>query len=83
MLERLFKAGWILRSYESKPKLMMQWTDEGLEKLATLCPLLDELGWGEWQVPEKNLLLGILWFCDRIGPDEDGVISLGRDAPEG
>jgi hypothetical protein len=49
VIDRLMKQGWITRAWlkEVDPKqtaIMVDWTEQGLTKMQTLCALYDELG---------------------------------------
>lgn len=77
VLEGLLRARWIERFAESKTGVMLQWTDEGLDKLTTLNALLVEIGAEDWTNNQRTLALAILYFS-QLGPlDENNVTLLG------
>lgn len=44
VIERLAEAGWISRTWESESKLMIQWTEYGVEQLYRLGEILHDAG---------------------------------------
>lgn len=78
VLKYLLEAGWISKAYESDKKLMLQWTVDGMQKLATVQSLLDEIQCGEWTTKQKSIALMILYLSDYLGPNDNGVVSLGE-----
>jgi hypothetical protein len=82
VLKYLLESRWISKAYESDKKLMLQWTEEGMEKLATVQILLNEIGCGEWTAKQKALALSILYLSDYLGPNDNGVVSLGEERLE-
>jgi hypothetical protein len=82
VLKHLLEAGWISKAYESDKKLMLQWTEDGMEKLATVQILLNEIGCGDWTAKQKALALSILYLSDYLGQDNNGVVALGGERLE-
>lgn len=77
VLECLLKAGWLQRFAESKTGVMLQWTDEGLDKLASLNTLLVEIGAENWTPTQERIGFLILYLAQIAELDENNVTLLG------
>ena len=73
----LHGSGWVVKTWESDSRLMIQWTEKGREGIRQLNELYEDAGAGGLNGRQAALFGLIAFVSHRVGVDANNVSVIG------
>ena len=77
VIDCLHRSGWVVKTWESDSRLMIQWTEKGRAGITQLNELYEEAGAGDLNGRQAALFGLIAYVSHKAGVDANDVSVIG------